>query len=201
MRSAPNTPWVHVPSSLTLVWLAVSLPLVIWDFTYMFLRPHSMPGGAYHWPLWVPYELYGRIDYVYGWKAYDAQSGFSGAQSFLNIVETLMYLYYVYIWYTQGKVVPTNGTRKVLTGRAAGEAVAVGFAAACMTVSKTVLYWLCEWFSNYENIGHNTARDVVILWIIPNGLWLIFPTFMIFELWEDIVGAFEVASSRVQKKE
>ena len=57
--------WSHTPSNLTLIWLAISLPLVIWDTGYTLLRPHSMPGGSLHWPLWKPYDLYGRVDHVY----------------------------------------------------------------------------------------------------------------------------------------
>ncbi|KAJ9129405.1 hypothetical protein NKR19_g10386, partial [Coniochaeta hoffmannii] len=80
--------WSHRPSPLTLLWLAVSLPLVAWDTAYVLLRPHTMPGGSLHWPLWVPYELYGRVDHVYGFKAWDSGMGFTAAQGMLNLVET-----------------------------------------------------------------------------------------------------------------
>lgn len=143
--------WSHTPSNLTLIWLAISLPLVIWDTGYVLLRPHSMPGGKYHWPLWVPYELYGRTDYVYGWKAWNEHNGFTAAQGWINVVETLGYLFYAYVVYTagrqsakQGRGAPTDGgvlsESRTVHGQAAGLAVLVGYSASVMTVSKTVLY-------------------------------------------------------------
>lgn len=69
-KSSSNTTttasWAHTPSNTTLIWLCVSLPLVAWDAGYVMLRPWSMPGGALHWPMWAPYELYGKVDYIYG---------------------------------------------------------------------------------------------------------------------------------------
>lgn len=143
--------WSHTPSNLTLLWLAISLPLVIWDTGYVLLRPHSMPGGKYHWPLWVPYELYGRTDYVYGWKAWNEHNGFTAAQAWMNVMETLGYLYYAYIVLAagrqsikQGRGAPADAgilsESRTVRGQVAGLAVLVGYSASVMTVSKTVLY-------------------------------------------------------------
>lgn len=48
-------------------------------------------------------------------------------------------------------------------------AAVIGFAAAVMTFSKTLLYVVQEYYCNYCMIGHNTFVDVVMLWILPNG--------------------------------
>ena len=53
--SARAPAWSHVPSNLTLIWLFISLPLVIWDCGYILLRPYTLPGGSLHSPIWVPY--------------------------------------------------------------------------------------------------------------------------------------------------
>lgn len=45
----------------------------------------------------------------------------------------------------------------------------VGFAAVVMTLSKTVLYWLQEYFCGGCSVGHNNMVDLITLWIIPNG--------------------------------
>jgi hypothetical protein len=45
----------------------------------------------------------------------------------------------------------------------------IGFAAAVMTLSKTVLYIAQEYYCNYCSVGHNNAFDLFFLWIIPNG--------------------------------
>jgi hypothetical protein len=112
-----------------------------------------MPGGALHWPFYVPYELYGKTDYIYGWKAYNEKNGFTSAQGTLNVVETVMALYYLYVLYrygvqskAAGKGAPKPskigflGEQRYIEGNRGALAVLVLFSAAVMTVSKTVLY-------------------------------------------------------------
>jgi hypothetical protein len=167
-KSSSSTPsrarkgkWAHAPSNLSLVWLLVSLPLVVWDTGYVMLRPHSMPGGSLQWPLWVPYELYVKMDYVYGWKAFNEHNGFTAAQGFLNIVESTMYAYYLYMVYTLGSKVTTGRGAKAsaggflaqrsVDGNTGAFAILLVFSAAVMTLSKTVLY--CK-FSCSEAHGY-----------------------------------------------
>ncbi|KAI3336633.1 hypothetical protein HD806DRAFT_528228 [Xylariaceae sp. AK1471] len=182
--TAVATTYAHAPSAFTLLWLTVSLPLVIWDCGYVLLRPRTMPGGDLQWPLYLPYALYGEVDLIYGWKAFNANNGFTGAQGMLNVIETFMYAYYAWVYYQNAVSV---GGKKVVLGRPAATAVLVAFSAAVMTLSKTLLYWLCEYYSGFDNIGHNAAKDLLFLWIIPNGAWLIGPTIIIYELGSDIV--------------
>lgn len=146
--------WSHTPSLLTLTWLAISLPLVIWDTGYVFLRPHSMPGGKYQKPLWVPYELYGQVDHVYGWPAYNSGNGFTAAQSAVNVVECVGYFYYLYLVYAHGRTEKNvQGTgapdkqkigklaqSRTVYGKAAAQAAVLLYGVALMTLSKTVLY-------------------------------------------------------------
>lgn len=157
-RSAngPSKPssWSHTPTPATLFWLAVSLPLVVWDTGYVLGRPATMEGGSLHWPLYVPYELYAKTDYVYGWKALQDKNGFTSAQGTLNVIETLMYGVYLYLYFAKGTAVGAKGAKKVVTGRAGALAVLVGFSAAVMTLSKTVLY--CE----FQSLGFGSASIV-----------------------------------------
>lgn len=138
------------------MWLVVSVPLVIWDTGYVLLRPHSMPGGSLHSPIWIPYALYGSVDYIYGWPAWNERNGFTAAQSVMNVFETLGYLYYLWIVYHHGAtVVNSRGDKKlkkgmvwlltgdkVVAGRTGATALLVAFIASVMTLSKTALY--CE---------------------------------------------------------
>ncbi len=98
-----------------------------------------MEGGSLHW-LWAPYKLYGSVDLVYGWKAYNGHNGFTAAQAFLNILETLAYLYYAYVFAGAASARAANMT---VGGRRGALGLLVGFSAALMTLSKTVLY--CEY--------------------------------------------------------
>ncbi|KAK5122255.1 hypothetical protein LTR85_004165 [Meristemomyces frigidus] len=101
--------WSHTPSNMTLIWLAISLPLVIWDTGYVVLRPYSMPGGSLHSPIWKPYGLYGTIDHVYGFKSYNAHNGWTLAQGSVNAVETAAYFVYLYLVYAYGQQETTQG--------------------------------------------------------------------------------------------
>lgn len=117
-----------------------------------------MPGGSLHSPIWKPYALYGTIDYIYGFPAWDAKNGFTAAQAALNVVETVGYTVYLWIMWTKGRresvtgrgapsknTVGMLGEARVVRGTMAAWAVLIGFGTSLMTVSKTVLY--CEYFS------------------------------------------------------
>ncbi|KAF8864209.1 hypothetical protein BDZ45DRAFT_669772 [Acephala macrosclerotiorum] len=199
--------WAHTPSNLTIIWLFISLPLVAWDTGYVMLRPYSMPGGSLHWPIWAPYELYGKVDYIYGWKAFNEKNGFTAAQGFLNTIETLMYVYYLYILFAFGRQskaqrrgapkaskVAFLGRQRYVDGGKGAVAVLVAFSAAVMTVSKTVLYWMNEYYSGFDNIGHNKFVDLIFLWIIPNGAWLVLPSYMIHATGSEILQGLTIAA-------
>lgn len=93
----------------------------------------------------------------------------------MNLVEMTLYMAYLSLWYLyatpdQRLRHVSSGTgngRRVLRGRMAAAAVLICFSAAVMTLSKTVLYWMCEYFSFFDNIGHNDLKNLVFLWIIP----------------------------------
>lgn len=100
-----------------------------------------MPGGWLHWPVWRPYELYGRVDGMYGFKQWDLNNGFTAAQGVLNLIESLLYVAYLGMLYRNAR--PTTGREQrgvVVSGRLGAVALLIGFSAAVMTVSKTVLY-------------------------------------------------------------
>ena len=112
-----------------------------------------MPGGSLHSPIWTPYALYGTVDYIYGFPALEAKNGFTAAQGSLNVVETVMYMVYLYIVLVYGENVDVQGAgapsmrywgwiseARALSGREAGFAALLGYTAAIMTVAKTLLY-------------------------------------------------------------
>lgn len=110
-----------------------------------------MIGGKWHVPFYTPYALYASIDYLYGLPALNRNDGFTGAQGWLNLIETAIYVFYLYMVASLGR---TDGSatgvkalvaKRKIVGREGGIAVLAGFAAAIMTLSKTVLY--CRWIS------------------------------------------------------
>lgn len=164
------------------LWFILTAPVIFWDVGYCFMRPRSMLGGDLHW-IWKPYEIYQNVDYVYGIKALEENDGFTNAQSFLNVVETLMNLAYVYLAHVSGW----------------SPAPLIGFAAVTMTLSKTILYWLQEYYCGFCAIGHNTMSDLIIYWIIPNGLWIVIPSLIVVRLGKDIAASLHVAERAATK--
>ncbi|KAF3927921.1 hypothetical protein ABW20_dc0107132 [Dactylellina cionopaga] len=194
--STRRQPWSHSPSPLFLLWLCISLPLVCWDFSYVFLRPHSMPGGKWHTP-WTPYSIYCEVDLVYGFKHFEDGEGFNPAQSLLNVLETAMYVYYFYLVRSyqgrKGDTVGVFGERKMV-GEQAGKAVFWGLVACTATFWKTVLYWMIEILGQYKNIGHNSPRMLFLFWILPNSPWIFLPGYMMYKFGVEIVDGLSLAS-------
>jgi hypothetical protein len=50
---------------------------------------------------------------------------------------------------------------------------------------------LNEYFSGFAGIGHNSAWNLFWLWILPNGLWLIFPSYMLVLLGNELVAGLD----------
>ena len=154
-QSGTMRKWEHVPSNFFLVWFFISSITVTWDAFYCILRPHSMPGGKWHGP-WTPYALYGTIDYMDGWPAFNARNGFTSGQSVMNLAEVAINVWYLVTVYKHGQTAEAKGRgrpkttkkgvgwfftqRKVVDGRIAAFALVWVFSSAVMTTSKTVLY-------------------------------------------------------------
>jgi hypothetical protein len=145
--TSPGT-YAHVVDPIIIAWLYISLPLVVWDCGYVLGRPLTMPGGSLHSPIFTPYGLYGTVDYNYGFPAWNDGVGFTGAQGSLNVIETAMYAWYLYVLAAAGQ---GTGWYKVwqkgfwtenivVQGEGVARAVVICFASAIMTLSKTVLY-------------------------------------------------------------
>lgn len=73
--------------------------------------------------------------------------------AFLNLIETALNLFYVYLAH-------------VVKYPAAS---VVGFASVAMTLSKTLLYGLQEYYCGFCDVGHNDLKTLVVYWIFPNG--------------------------------
>lgn len=169
----------HVWISL---WFLLTAPVILWDAFYCFMRPRSMTGGDLHW-IWEPYGLYQEVDHVYGVESLQRNDGFPNAQSFMNIIETLLNFTYLYFTHVSGATV----------------APLIGFAAATMTLSKTVLYWAQEFYCGWCATGHNDFKTLLVFWILPNGLWIVFPSLIVYTLGKDIAATLGTAQRRAFK--
>lgn len=164
------------------LWFLVTAPIIFWDASYCFMRPRSMAGGDLHW-IWTGYEIYQEVDHVYGVESLLRNDGFPNAQAFLNVVETLLNITYLYL----AHVSPTPA------------APLIGLTSATMTFSKTLLYWLQEYYCGWCATGHNDLVTWIQLFLIPNVLWIFCPAMIVFTLGKDIATAL-VATERAATK-
>ena len=150
-----------------LIWFALSLPLIVWDVSFVLLRPSSMPGGSLAF-LWAPYAKYITVDLSYG----DVHNGFVWAQAWMSCVEVLMVLAALaFSW--RGKL-PL--------------ATLLVFAVSVLTCAKTVLIFLIEAVTRGEHVGHNHVADLVLLYLLPNGVWIVMPALVAWSTGRTLLG-------------
>lgn len=93
------------------------------------------------------------MDTFYGVVAWEERDGFTSAQAFMNLVETALNFLYLYL----GANFPVS---KI------GQVNLVGFSAAILTIAKTILYWLTEYYSGMRHTGHNDWQTYIFLWVV-----------------------------------
>ena len=71
----------------------------------------------------------------------------------MNVIENLLNMLYLYLAHVTGSPV----------------APLIGFTSATMTLSKTVLYWLQDYFCGWCSLGHNSWQDFLLLFVLSNG--------------------------------
>ena len=136
------------------VWLLISSALIGWDVAFVLLRPASMPGGALAF-LWIPYETYITVDHSYG----DLGNGFVWAQAMMSLLELAVL--------AVGLVLHARRRHAVAT--------LLVFTVSVLTGAKTLLILLIEAVTGGAHVGHNPAADLVLLWLLPNGVWVVMP--------------------------
>lgn len=149
-------PHAHTWPSWMFWWNIISIVLLLWDASFVLLRPSSLPGGPLDF-LFPGYSLYTEVDTSYG----DMEDFFVPAQSLLNLFEVLLHTSAL-IMYTRENTRP--------------RATIIEFAASAMTCSKTVLYLTVEACSGFARVTHNVKPETALLvWFVPAMLWVVFP--------------------------
>nr|CDI52599.1 related to Adiponectin receptor 1 [Melanopsichium pennsylvanicum 4] len=179
--AAATTTVVHRPRTLVSAWLFLSSFVVAWDVGYILLRPRSMFGGDLHW-LWSPYSLYMNVDYIYGLPSWDTKDGFPAAQSLMNVGESIINLFYIYLVHVKA------------TQASLAVAPIWGLIAVIMTLSKTILYVLNDYCCGWCKTGHNDWYTLFVYWILPNGLWILFPSIIAYVFVQEISTTLKVAA-------
>lgn len=141
-------------SKFVYFWLILSATIVIWDATYVLLRPHSLAGGKY-FQYFSPYQLYIKFDTLYG----DNNDTFVRIQAWLNYVEIAL-----------------TYTAVILSLRACKNAKVKGaflaIVVSAFTFWKTVIYvWYAEPF--LTPAAKNFTAESIYLFYIPTAPWLL----------------------------
>uniref|UniRef100_A0A6B2LN91 EXPERA domain-containing protein n=1 Tax=Arcella intermedia TaxID=1963864 RepID=A0A6B2LN91_9EUKA len=131
-------------------WLLISSLVVIWDFSFVLLRPRSLTGDI-SW-IWEPYKLYVTIDKLYG----DMEDSFVVGQAYMNIVETCI-----------------NFSALFMHIRGDPSSVILALVGLSFTFSKTVLYFVLDLVCGFCQTNHNDAYHFYLYYFLPNSLWLI----------------------------
>ena len=122
----------------------ISPIIVLWDVAYVLLRPLSMSGGSLHRPLWIPYELYGKVDYLYGIPALERGDGLVSAFAIINFVESILYVWCAWKLYRESKTsLAHKGSRllkRYFEGRVGNKVLLVMFATSLTVCTKTIFY-------------------------------------------------------------
>lgn len=136
--------------------MILTIVVVLWDALFVLLRPRSLPGNDLA-IFFYPYKLYIEVDKAYG----NMDDAFTKAQSWLNVAEIVISVAAVLLLFLRK---PSG--------------LLLALVVNTMTFWKTVLYQLqytplCK--SAHCNLDHTTWTDAVLLFIVPNGVWLVFP--------------------------
>src|SRR6186713_470316 len=96
----PTMAWSHTSSLALICWLVFLIPFTIMDSSYIFLRPHSLPGGTWHSPYYSSiYAYYATVDLMYSRKNWESGDGFAAAHCVMNLLECAFSAAYLWqIW-------------------------------------------------------------------------------------------------------
>jgi len=180
-------PTTYNPPKAITIWLLLSSLVVIYDATYILLRPYTFSPNALS-RFWQGHNFYATVDHVYGASALAEKDGFPPAQSLMNLVESALNFIYL------AKYFSTSGE----TGR--GGMLVVGFMGVVMTLAKTVLYMLVEVCSGGRHVAHNDLKTFVLFYILPNSFWIVFPGWCTYWFSKEIVKGIESGGEGKVKK-
>ncbi|PPQ79099.1 hypothetical protein CVT25_002892 [Psilocybe cyanescens] len=152
------------------LWFLITAPIILWDASYVLMRPRSMEGGDLRW-FWSGFDMYERIDTVYSVKGYHEKAGFAPAAAISNLIETSLNLAYLYAVY----ILPSN------------TAPLFGFTGASLTLLKTTIWILQEYFCGRCSRSElNDPSEILKFWVAPNIVWFTFCSMIIVRLGRDI---------------
>jgi hypothetical protein len=163
-----------------MVWLVASSLIVIYDASYVLLRPASMEGGKL-FPYYSAYALYIQYDTLYG----NLKDSFVVIQSWLNLVEVALTLTAVTLSFSSCTIKQLVSGLMVIVGSA-------------FIFWKTVIYLSYDHQFLTPPTNAPTIQALLVFWI-PSSLWVIFPFLAIITISKNIVKYVKDLTGKVKK--
>jgi len=170
-----HTEYTHALHSLyqlprwVLWWFYTTAIVCTWDASFIFLRPHTLPGGSL-FKFWSPYVHYIAVDQRYK----DVNDPFVFGISLFNYLEVILNVITIVMHYRRSR-----------------HTIPLAFTVTVMTFWKTLFY-----FYGFSEMGGggpyrkgNSTMQEFLLVAIPNGIWVLLPFLVMVVLWERIVPA------------
>ncbi len=180
-------------SALTLprfitIWIIIAGVVVSWDAGYLLTRPHSMAGGPLFW-LFQPYAKYITLDLLYG----NLKNSFVVAQAWLNILEIICGFLALAMY---------HGSKSSTTKNLACVILLITCVA---TFCKTVLYFVHDFVDTGIHPDQHPTDiswfDYIMLFIVPNIIWIVVPLSCIVNLTKQIVAVCDKAQPKQPKQQ
>lgn len=156
-------------------WFYTTAVVCTWDASFIFLRPHTLPGGKL-FPFWRPYSMYITIDQRYK----DQSDPFVFGISLFNYFEVVLNIIAIVMHYKNSP-----------------HTAPLAFTVSVMTFWKTLFYFYA--FSELGGGGPfrvgNTFWEELLLVVIPNGIWILLPFMVMAALWSQMIPARNVTSA------
>ena len=153
------------------LWLALSTPIVIWDALFVLLRPASLPGQPLGFFWAFGYKLYIAVDHTYA----DLGNHTVEAICIVSLLEACLVA--LALWKHRQE---HNALAQVLA-----------LVATSLTGAKTVLFLLLEVCSKGQGVGHNEIPHLILVWLLPNILWVLFPLAAAFRIGRNLLNQLE----------
>jgi hypothetical protein len=159
------------------LWFIVSSVTVVIDLTFVLGRPATLQATTPPYVWWV---LYTKHDKRYG----DMKDGWVVAQSWLNALEVAFQLIAVL-----ASLLKINQFANKLA-----------LVVSTMTLYKTVIYFLIEYFEDYKFTKHNSEKDLMLMVVIPSGVWIVMSAIVALQSWAKLRLGERVAFSYQSKR-
>lgn len=161
----------HFWPLLLRIWFSIQLLVLTFDASFVLSRPYSFVDGPLG-KFYPVFQQYAKIDKVYS----DITNPFGWAMSTLVVLENVLLFYAFLIVYKKDCKKNLNTTKSFMQS-----SDYITLCGLCAQFNKTLFYLITDAYGGFAHVAHNTTVDLVTMFIIPNGIWVITPLIILFK--------------------